>query len=317
MDVTLYRYRVDGANWSRESTDEISLSVLVQAMMELPFQGEDEERQYGFAHCGVLNGVVYGLYVQKFPKVLTDYDKDTKQEIKQDSVDSGEYLFVCRLKEYEIHLQNKRSSDLADKVEILKRFSALLKMAMNATKFMFSSLTEAQDEVDRDRVVKIFYEEADTILEMDFADFDISLIEEEKQKRGGAIQKYFNPIEEYQPAMQEAAIRMATNAEKTSVKAKKGGNLKKDPITRAMLEVSRKPMKIVYIKEENEYTDSAVTKRKEVISIEGGDLDLSDAQQVQDIFTKLLAQQGEPRAIAETKQKNKSQKTLFDNSSSE
>lgn len=312
MDITLYRYRLEGATWGEEVINEKFLNSIIKEMMALPFQGDEAERKYGFVHCGHQDGSIYGLFVQKFPKVSTDYDATTKEEQKQEVIDSGAYLLILRPAEYELYLQSKRSSDLPEKAEIEKRLTSILRLAFNKTSYMFTKFVETQDEIDRDHIVRIFYEEADEILEMEFADFDVSLIEEEKQKRAGKIQTYFNPIEEYQEAMQEAAVRIGTNAEKASIKSKKGASLKKDPITRAMLESSRKPTKIVYTKEEKEITDSAVTKKKEVISIEGGNFDLENPEQISDILQKLFSR-GEAKSIKPQNKKNEGQAGLFDN----
>ena len=289
MKITLCRYIVEGANWSPESVDESFLDSIVKAMMDLPLRGDKPEEQYGFVQCKHYEKIIYGLFAQKFPTISIDYDPKTKKQKKQKSIDSGTYLIVFRPGKNEIYIQNKRSSDLPSTSQIAKKLADILKLALSNTDYMFSKLTQAQDEVDREHVVKIFYEEADEILEMEFSDFDPLLIEEEKKKRGGKIQTYFNPREEYQEGMEEAAIKIANNAEKASIKSKKGASLKKDPITRAMLEASRRPNKIVYKKEEEKIIDSAVTKKKEIISIEGNELNLENQAQVIEILQKLFS----------------------------
>lgn len=312
MEITLYRYTLERANWSSESVNESFIETLVEKLKDEPFQGDDLERQYGFVHCGYINEIIYGLFIQKFPTVSTDYDAETKKENKQNLVDSGAYLFILRPKEYEIYFQSKRSSNLPEKEEITRRLNTMLRLALSKTQYIFSKMTETEDIVERNHIVNIFYTEAETVLEMEFSDFDPSLVAEEKAKRNGQRQKYFNPIEDYQEAMEEASIRIGTNASKATIKSKKDGNLQKDPITRAMLESSKRPTKIVYTKENKEITDSAVTKKKEVISIEGTEFNLEDKEQALNIITKLFSK-GEARPIKGLKEKDSNQINIFDN----
>ena len=170
---------------------------------------------------------------------------------------------------------------------IEKLFTDLLKYVFHGISFTFSELIQTEDKINRDRIVEIFYKKADEVLEMEFTDFDKNLIKTEKEKRNGNLQKYFNPKEEYQEAMEEAAILGAEHINIAKLKAKQGCDLKKDPITRAMLEGSRQPTKIVYKKESHEFTDSAVRKQKEVISIEGTVFDFNTNEQIKNILSKL------------------------------
>lgn len=270
MELTLHRYKISGANWG-ETFDQSCYVDIVREMNRLPFQEQEPDKMYGFARCAHMSNTIYGLFIQKHPQVLTDYDPHTKKEIKQTLVDSGEYLFIIYPNNYEIYFQHKRSSDLPSTSKILRRFEGILRLAFSKTKYRFSELISITEEIDREKIVNIFYEESDEVLEMEFTEFDAQLILDEKDKRNGKRQVYFNPKEEYQEGMEEAAIHLAANAENASIKAKQGSNLKKDPITRAMLEGSRSPTKIVYKRESVEYTDSAITKNKEILTINGTD----------------------------------------------
>jgi len=295
MDVTLYRYRTNGARWNHQEVSSTNLALLVKAMNQLPFQGDGEDfRRFGFAQCGVHKSIVYGVFVQKFPKTLTDYDPQTKEENIQTLPDSGEFLFIFYPERYEIYFQTKRSSDLPPQETIIDRLIGVLQLAVtrSSTQFFFSDLEQTRDEVDRRRIVDLFYEEADEITELELEGFDSQLVHDEKQRRHGARQKYFNPIEEYQEAMEEATLRLGNDAEKVTMKAKKGHSFKKDPIARAALEASRKPVKMVYTKDSETYVEYGVTKKKEVIHIEAEGYDLSD--QIENIIGQ-LSHQANPR----------------------
>jgi len=301
MELTLYRYFLSGATWGK-TFDKLERDSVIKEMMKLPFQGEESEKMYGFARCGYFKENIYGLFIQKHPQVLTDYDPKTKKETRKELVDSGEYLFIIYPQIRQLLFQHRRSSVLPPSDEIQKKFVGILKLAFNKTKYMFDSLSEVEEKTDRTKVVNIFYKEADEVLEMEFAHFDDKLIDLEKANRGGKRQTYFNPKEEYQEGMEEAAISLAKNTERASIKAKQGGNLKKDPITRAMLEGSRSPTKIVYKKDSIEYTDSAVTRKKEVLTIEGPDM----IAQIESLITRLSL--GDNRSPGK---KDSGEQTLF------
>lgn len=286
MDITLNRLRARDPYWSKESVVYSDIEKFTKLIAELPFQGEEEDRKYGFAHCSHTDEVIYGLFVQKYPKTVTDYNTDTKIEESQEIRDTGEYLFIFFPKTYELYLQAKRSSDLPGTTQIIKKFVVLWKMAAaDDGKFLISTFDYTQDEVDRSRILDIFYIEAESISELELEDFDRNLILEQKKVRGGKYQTYFNPIDEYQPAMEEAALRFGNNADKVMVKAKQGESFKKDPIVRAMLEGSRKPIKIVYKKDSVTHTEYGLTKKKEIITIDSGDFDLEN--QIAPILEKL------------------------------
>jgi hypothetical protein len=284
MDVTLYRYRTTGSKWDSISILDDEIIECAQTITEYPFQGDSHETEYGFAHCGVYEDVIYGLFVQKFPKKLTDYDGETKEEREKIEIDSGEYLFLFFPKTYEIYLQSKRSSELPKSDAIRSRFLFTLKQSLSKSKFFFNDMHETQDEVKRDRIVDIFYNEADVISELELEDFDEQLIIEQELARGKK-QTYFNPIEEFQEAGKETAIRFAQNTKRVSMKAKPGKNYKKDVVARAALEGSRKPVKIVYKKGSETITTYGLTKSKEIISIEAEDFDLDN--QISNILAKM------------------------------
>lgn len=65
----------------------------------------------------------------------------------------------------------------------------------------------------------------------------------------------------------------------------KGESFKKDPIVRAMLESAKKPIKIVYRKDEAVHTEYGLTKSKQVITIDSGDYNLEE--QIGPILDKL------------------------------
>jgi len=286
MDITIYRYRIIGSSWGSEVINSEIASKLGIALMEQPLYGDDPETQFGFTQCNSSENLCYGLFVQKFPTTLIDYDAITKVEERKESIDTGEYLFILDLSAYEVYLQTKKSSKLPNKDEILKRFISLLKFVMNKSLNLgFEYLKETVDEIDRDKVMTIFYTEAEKVTELELEDFDLNLIEEQKRVRGRR-QTYFNPIEAYQEAMEAGAIRLSQHAEKTYVRAKPGEDLKKDPITRAMLEGSRKPVKITYVKEGETHTEFGVTKSKEKITVEGEDYDL--VNQIGGILSSLM-----------------------------
>jgi len=286
MDITLNRLIARGPLWSAEGVTHQDIDKLVLGMLTLPFQGDEDDRKYGFAHCGRKDDVLYGMFVQKFPKTITDYNPETKEEINQAIRDTGEYLFVFYPKKYELYLQAKRSYDLPGTTEIIKRFVGVMKLAVGAKgKFLVSTFDYTEDEVDRNRILDIFYKEADTVTELELEDFDRQLIIDQKAARGDKYQTYFNPIDEYQPAMEAAALRFGSNTEKVTVKAKKNESFKKDPIVRAMLEGSRKPVRIVYKKDSEIHTEYGITKKKEIITIESSDFDLEN--QIDGILARL------------------------------
>jgi hypothetical protein len=286
MEITLNRLRARSPRWNAENVTHQDIDSLVTKMLEQPFEGSDDDYKYGFAHCGRKDDVLYGLFVQKFPKKVTDYNPQTKEETTQAIRDSGAYLFIFYPKRYELYLQARRSADLPGTTEIIKRFVGLMKLAVGINgKFMATTFDYTEDEVDRGHIVDIFYNQADSITELELEDFDRQLVYEQKNERGNIIQTYFNPIDEYQPAMEEAALRFGTNAERVIVKAKRNENFKKDPIVRAMLEGSRKPVRIVYKKDSETHTEYGVTKKKEIISIESDEFDLDN--QIDTILARL------------------------------
>lgn len=308
MNITLNRLKAHSPYWDADSITSEDIQQLEKNLTDLPFAGEEEDRKFGFAHCGSKNGVVYGLFIQKYPKVATDYNSDTKEETVQKVRDSGKYLFIFYPNRYELYLQAKRSSDLPSTDEITRKFVELWRLANQTSKFMLTNFEPTEDEYDRDKIVKIFYEEADVVMELEMEGFDRNLVYEQKQLRGGVHQTYFNPIDEYQPAMEEGALRFGQNTEKASVRAKKGENFKKDAIVRAMLESSRKPTKIVYRKDSVAHTEYGVTKKKEVISIEASDLDIES--HIDSIIARLNDTDTLRRAD-HVKQRNSDQTDIF------
>ena len=156
------------------------------------------------------------------------------------------------------------------------------------------------------KIVDIFYHQADSVIELEFEDFDKDLIEFQKVERGRR-QTYFNPIEEYQEAAEAGALRFATNAEKAHMKAKQGESFKKDPIARAMLEGSKKPTKIVYTKDLSIITQYGVTRSKETISIPS-ELDIENSEQILGIISCLVG--GENNRSIERSENNPDQTKL-------
>ncbi len=311
MDITLNRLKARDPYWGADKVELGDIEKFTDLLSKQPFEGEDEDRKYGFAHCGHTNDAIYGLFVQKYPKVVTDYT-ETKLEESQKIRDTGEYLFVFYPRKYELYLQAKRSADLPGTTQIIKKFVGLWKLIASSSdgKFLVSTFDYTQDEVDRGRILEIFYTEADSVSELELEDFDRNLVLEEKRLRGDKYQTYFNPIDAYQPAMEEAALRFGNNTEKVSVKAKQGESFKKDPIVRAMLEGSRKPIKIVYKKDSVVRTEYGLTKKKEVITIDSGDYDLEN--QIGSILEKL---QGAD-TLRTVRRSNNEQIDMFNNESS-
>lgn len=299
--------------WSAENVTTEDIENLKDKMLAQPFQGDDEDRKFGFAQCGRRDDVLYGLFVQKFPKKIRDYNDETKEETSQSIRDSGEYLFLFYPKRYELYLQARRSSDLPGTTDIIKKFVGVMKMAVGTNgKFHATTFDYTEDEVDRERIVQIFYEEADAVTELELEDFDRNYIYEQKQARGNKYQTYFNPIDEYQPAMEAAALRFGNNTDKATIKAKQGESFKKDPIARAMLEGSRKPVRIVYKKDSEIYTEYGLTKRKEVITIESDEFDLE--HQIDSIIQRLEGV--DTLRQRKSQDNNKTQINLFDDEAS-
>lgn len=289
MNITLYRYKIKGALWDNAIINDTDLDKAVVDMTALPLQGEDEERKYGITFCGTEDDILFGNFVQEFPKKLTHYDSQTKEESTVDEIDSGSYLFIIFPREYIVYLQAKRSSDLPSNEEILKRFVATVRLANHNNKLLFSDLVPTEDYVDRDKIVDIFYNVSEAVTELELEDFDVELIKKQREERGKR-QTYFNPIEEYQEAAEEAAVRFATHSEKASLKAKQGESFKKDPIARAMLEGASKPTKIVYRKDSETVTQYGVTRSKEIITVP------SDFDADKDIKEIIQYLQGERRS---------------------
>jgi hypothetical protein len=308
MDITLYRYNILEPRWDADQLTQADFNKCVIDMKQLPFEGETTNRKYGIVQTGHKQDAIYGLFVQKYPTQLIDYDIETKEEDIQEAVDSGEYLFVFFPKSYELYLQTKRSSNLPSQDEIVNKFTALIKMATRQNKFFFGGLSLAQERIDRSKIINIFYEEADAILELELEDFDPLIITEQRQQRGGARQTYFNPREEYQEAMEEAGIKLADHAARVSIRAKQDKSLKKDPIARAALEGSKKPIKIVYQKERDTFTTSGIMKTKEIISIESDIYDLDT--QIADIIDRLQSSTKRIRNERRRQQDNDAQSRL-------
>jgi hypothetical protein len=145
---------------------------------------------------------------------------------------------------------------------------------------------------------------------MEFSDFDGAFVKEQKRKRNGQLQTYFNPIEEYQEAMEEGSIRFGNHVDYSKVKAKKNESLKKDPIIRAMLEASKKPIKIIYEKDSVMYTDSGVKKQKEKLTLEGENYNLEEDGRAEKIIDALFCNISSNEKINKKKESN--QKGLFD-----
>lgn len=289
MNITLYRYQITGARWGESITrDEVSDAGGSMAILAL--QGEDEHK-YGITFTDTDDeSTMFGIFVQEFPKQLTHYDTDTKEESTVDEVDSDEYVFVIFPKEYTIYFQAKRSRDLPPQDEIINRFVAICMLANTSNSLFFSGLDSTNDEVNRDKIVSIFYDEADSVTELEFEDFDVSQIERLEQERG-RLQTYFNPIEEFQPAAKEAAIRLAQHTEKATLKAKPGESFKKDPVARIMLEGSKKPTKITYTKDNEVITASSVTRSKETIGVSLDLLEDQDSDEIARIIRLLKGEQ--------------------------
>lgn len=266
MNITLYRYEIKGAKWSPESLDQPDLEKAQEDMIKLPFQGREDESKYGIASCLVGEDIIYGTFVQKFPTTLTHFDSDTKEESTVDENDTGIYIFIIFPKDLIIYLQAKRSGDLPSKEEILNRFIMVMKLANQNNKLLFDGLDSAEDYVDRDKIVDIFYNQAEAVTELNLEGFDPDIIHKQRKKRGRR-QTYFNPKEEWQEAAEEEAIRFAENTDKVNIKAKQGQSFKKDPVARVMLEGSAKPSKIVYRKNSETITQYGITRSKEVIFI--------------------------------------------------
>jgi hypothetical protein len=284
MEATIYRYKITRPNWGEDVLTESILVKIASLLMEQPFYGDDPKNQFGFTQCGYYNSLIYGLFVQKFPSIVIDYHPKTKEELIREVIDCGEYLFVLDLLKYEIFFQTKKAFGLPTTKDINSRFVALLNLALDKVHYFFGEIVLTEDEIDRDKIVRIFYEVADKVTALDLEGFDMNLIKEEKIKRGGKRQTYFNPIEEYQEAMEEGAFRLGQHAEKASIKAKDGESLKKDPITRAMLESSKVPVKIVFIVDNIQFIEYGVSKSKFIINVEGDSYNLKE--QIEGILSK-------------------------------
>jgi hypothetical protein len=288
MEITLYRYIFQGATWA-QSGDLVSRAQrLAEKLNESTLQGDEPADQFGFIRCGAVGTYVYGIFVQRFLTHIRDVDSVTKAELSEDTTNRGDYLFIIALHKHEAWLQARRHSELPSRERIELRFKELLQLVMGQVGMGFSEIADTHDITDRDRIVHIFYQEADRVTAMEFTDFDPVIIESQKRLRGGTRQKYFNPIEEYQEAMEESAIRFARNVERSEVKAKEGADLRKDPLTRAMLEGSRVPSKITYTKNSEVISESGVTRRKLVITVEGG-----VSEHLDDKIGSILARLGE------------------------
>lgn len=285
MEVTVYIYHINQLPQNPTNEPYAFGEKLASSMMKLAFQGVDKDRQFGYASCSHTEGFIYGLFIQKHPAKLVDYDSSTKEQKFSHSIDSGEYLFVIDLKESLLYFQAKRESGLPKKEEMLKRFSAMLNLAVRNADGPYITLRKIKEQVNRKRIVTIFYDIADSVEEIELTDFDLNLIEEQKRNRAGKRQTYFNPIEEYQEALEESAFRFAKTAQNAKIKAKKGESLKKDPITRGMLEGARKPLKITYTKDNETITELGVIKNKETLHIEGDEFNLDS--QIQSILRQM------------------------------
>ena len=287
MTITLYRYEIIPSSWNNEKIDRDLLKYVANSISKFPFQGRREEEKFGFIKCDVHDDKLYGLFIQKHPSSIINYDDNTKEPINGEVIESGEYFFIIDFLAFSFYLQAKRSTELPKRKEITTKFHSLFNLAVSDLGIYASDFKEADDIVDRERIKNIFYNEADRVTEIELADFFPGIIIDEKGNRGGKRQTYFNPIEEYQEAMEEGALLFAKNAEKAVVKAKKGGNIQKDPITRAMLESANKPSKITYIKENKKIVAHGVIESKVVVSIESDQIDLTDHGQIQSIFNNI------------------------------
>lgn len=272
MDITLYRYLLSGATWDQTFNDN-DFIALVNILNTTPFQGDDEERKYGFVQCLQYEASIYGLFIQKYPEKLMDYDDNTKEQMVSESINSEEYLFIFTPNKLDLYLQARRNKDLPSRTVIKTRFEEMLKFHLSEIKKGFDDLVKAKDEYDREEALRIFYEISDTVLELDLSEFDEELVNHE-YKRRGKFQTYWNPKDEYQEAGHDAAVKFAKNASRSSIKAKRDQSLKKDPVTRIMLEGSRKPQRIVYTKENETITKDLVHRSKERLYLEDDKYDL-------------------------------------------
>jgi hypothetical protein len=287
MTITLYRYDIIPPTWNNNNISLTLLNNVANVISEFPFAGRHEPEKFGFIKCAVLKEKLYGLFIQKHPSSIINYDDDTKEPKNGEVIESGEYFFIIDFSSYCFYLQAKRSSELPGKKEITNKFHNLFNAAVSSLGISFNYFKEADDIVDREKIKNIFYNEADRVTEIELEDFTTGIIIDEKEQRGGSRQTYFNPIEEYQEAMEEGAVKFSQNAAKAMVKAKKGGSIQKDPITRAMLESANKPTKITYIKENRKIVAKGVIESKVIVSVESDHIDFTDEKQIQSIFNSI------------------------------
>lgn len=287
MTITLYRYRIKNASWDVDILSDERLLKIATALSRYPLYGEEDKSKFGILKCDILDGKLYGVFIQKHPKTVTDYDTETKEEIKREVTESGEYFFILDVNKHVYYLQARRSNELPRRKDICRKFMNIFNLSQSSEGYGFKDFEEAEEQIDREKIKKIFYNDAQSVTEIELNDFDQFLIFSEKDARGGIRQTYFNPREEYQEAMEEGAVKFSQHAEKAFVKAKQGESLQKDPLTRAMLESSRKPTKIVYIKENKKFTAHGVTETKVTVSLESDRLDMNDEKQIEAIFANI------------------------------
>lgn len=273
-EITLCKYDINISNWESGFITSKLLLDIKQSILKYPFKGVDPH-SYGLVEPIIKDDYLFFKFIHKFPTVLIDYIPETKEEKRTDVLDSADFYVILNLNNLKIYIQSRRSSEFPKKNIILKRVQEVVLDILLENNLIFEKFTESKILYDREKLVKIFYEQADEILEIEFSNFDSDLIIEEKKRRNNKRQVYFNPIEAYNEAMEESAIRLADNAESALIKAKENGNLKKDPITRAMLEGSREPQKMTYTKNGALFHCSSIANNKEKIDInESDDIDL-------------------------------------------
>ena len=205
-EITLYRYNIFQNYWDENSLTNELLVAISEALNERPFFGNSNNDSFGFLNCGVYEKIIYGHFIQKFSSLAIDYDSETKEEIQTPFIDSADHYFFADLIKLEIVLQAKRAGEIPSRDVILERFKGSFNLVLDSVlRKTFAGLAEAPEEVDREKIVKIFYEDAQKVIQMEFEEFDSELITEEKRKRNGKRQTYFNPREEFQEAMEEGA----------------------------------------------------------------------------------------------------------------
>lgn len=72
------------------------------------------------------------------------------------------------------------------KYRLKPKFESLLKWVFGDAGRPFNGLEQLKNVVDRERILKIFYEISDKVLELDLTDFNPLLIDEGKRLRGAS-----------------------------------------------------------------------------------------------------------------------------------